>query len=168
MAAREAAHNSVLPSATLSARSGAVAGYSQAAAVHPGRRGQPSDKGNGRFQCVPPWSVPSAVPPDLSRVSFCCLHTSIYTELPHGSWRHLPAGPAELSEDTQRDLPLVFPGGRNAWILEAGIITWTTTPGPPRGSAPRPSTSGTMSSGSPSETSSKEPCSSSAKDSCTR
>lgn len=49
----------------LSKRSGAAAGYSHAAAACPGPWGQPSDKGNGKFLGVAPWSVPSAVPPDL-------------------------------------------------------------------------------------------------------
>lgn len=30
----------------------------------------------------------------LPTCSLCCLHTSVSVEVPHGSWRHLPAGPA--------------------------------------------------------------------------
>lgn len=62
----------------------------------------------------------------------------------------------------------MFAAGRNAQTPEAGSTTWTTTLGPPPGSAPRPSTCGAMSSGSPSATSSRAPCSTSAKDSSTR
>ncbi|KAM9503836.1 NEDD4-like E3 ubiquitin-protein ligase WWP2 isoform 3-T3 [Salvelinus alpinus] len=57
--------------------------------------------------------------------------------------------------------------GRSVWTSVAGSTMWTTTPEPPRGSGPQKNQSGTMSSGSPSATSSKGPCTSSARGSST-
>lgn len=101
MVAGAGACSPVFLSVVLSARSGAAAGHYQATAEYPGPQGWPSDEGNGRFLCAPPWSVPSTGPPDLSGVSFRCLQTSICLELSLGSWRHLPVGPPELPGDTR-------------------------------------------------------------------
>ena len=112
----------------------------------------------GPYLALPPWSNQAPGPdptPDLSSPS------------------SLPACPISLCEPrgevvTVFTRSLMFSAGRNAQTPAAGSTMWTTTPGPPHGSAPQLSTCGTTSSGSPNATSSRAPCSTSAKGSSTR